>query len=761
MATKYAVVSGSWSDTATWSDTDGGAGGATVPADDDAVVISANVSVLMDVDQSLFANGIAGMTIRSHATTPGMLYFKNGTDGYLKIKTGTVVQGTNAAIKGRILANADGVWGNTEPLQVSNTANIYMVETAKFTGTYLDVRLYCAQPTTKVVRVYGTKFDVTVDVANSRLVSSSPHGLTTGAIVAFSSTGTLPTPLESNIIYAAVVVDSTKFAVRWDANWGNIPITSAGTGTLTVYTAHANTSTAIINVMDDVSGESSYWTGTTGRNYVILSEWGSIASEELLISSIASGAITFTSNISGAYSPLSVIVLVSRNVQVHLYGTTSRTVFAGTIASWILQCEIRGLPTANLKTSLFSGTVTDTILSGTMSGLNWVFSQGANTRCVFSGIITKSNSITYWTSSGAAIGDDSFIFSGQAYGVVTVIYGTTAIVKSTAVIAGCSYAFNSSIASIEGGHYIGASTTMFYAMYMANITGGRFRNYYLFQNNCRAVELYGGDLTGCAIISSGTCSVYCYGLTFSLITKITGGAGSFMEFNNCTMTGIKSFGDYQFTLTLRNSTLGLMSASTLSLGRVTSNNSIISNYSPITTTYRPWVDNYNNAHVFTDYNQQAGYIRAHNGGGSVITEAYSAGTHGTPPVTLALIHKATFEYANLNGFDFHVGGQANVLTVFKVYMKKSVNSMTVTPYVEICDPRYGFGQTGEQLAIATMVDDTNWQTLTVSYRPTDNRPLILRVAGENLSGTLFWNWEQVNVSETKLIDSTVYDSVIY
>ena len=74
MATRYAVGSGNWSNTSSvWSDTDGGSPGSYVPVDNDTVVICAGVSVKMDVDQSGFANGIAGLTIRGGAT-PGMLY---------------------------------------------------------------------------------------------------------------------------------------------------------------------------------------------------------------------------------------------------------------------------------------------------------------------------------------------------------------------------------------------------------------------------------------------------------------------------------------------------------------------------------------------------------------------------------------------------------------------------------------------------------------------------------------------------------------
>ena len=90
MANKYAVASGNWSSTATWSDTDGGPGGATVPADDDAVFISVNVNVLMNSDLSSYT-GLRTVTIRGDATTPGMLYWADGTDGYLKIRTGYIL----------------------------------------------------------------------------------------------------------------------------------------------------------------------------------------------------------------------------------------------------------------------------------------------------------------------------------------------------------------------------------------------------------------------------------------------------------------------------------------------------------------------------------------------------------------------------------------------------------------------------------------------------------------------------------------------
>jgi len=56
MATKTASVSGLWSDKATW-------GGAAVPVNGDAVVINAGVTVLFNVDQSAWANGVLSIQI--------------------------------------------------------------------------------------------------------------------------------------------------------------------------------------------------------------------------------------------------------------------------------------------------------------------------------------------------------------------------------------------------------------------------------------------------------------------------------------------------------------------------------------------------------------------------------------------------------------------------------------------------------------------------------------------------------------------------
>lgn len=147
MATITSIGSGKWSVAGTWD--------TGVPADNDTVVIAAGHSVEFDVDQSGFANGIAGLTITSHATTPGMLFFNVGaTTKHLKIKTGTTINGTNAATKGRLLCNSDGAWATGDTRHpFASKVTIECMTTGYIDGTYLDIKILCAEPANPIIRL--------------------------------------------------------------------------------------------------------------------------------------------------------------------------------------------------------------------------------------------------------------------------------------------------------------------------------------------------------------------------------------------------------------------------------------------------------------------------------------------------------------------------------------------------------------------------------------------------------------------------------
>jgi len=149
VATKTTAQSGNWSDTATW--------GGSLPADGDAVVVAAGHTLTFDVDLSAWTTGVAGLTITSAAVTPGKLQCATANGTYvLPIKTGTKIQGTNAAVKGQLYAGSAGT-----PLSNGAKLTIKLLGTtsggAQIDRTYLDVQLFCAQPTYKWVKLTADK----------------------------------------------------------------------------------------------------------------------------------------------------------------------------------------------------------------------------------------------------------------------------------------------------------------------------------------------------------------------------------------------------------------------------------------------------------------------------------------------------------------------------------------------------------------------------------------------------------------------------
>ena len=76
MSTFYSQGDGNWSTTTNWDTVAGGGG--TDPAsgneagmDNHTYIIQANHAITLDLNMAAWAVGIAGLTITSHATTPG------------------------------------------------------------------------------------------------------------------------------------------------------------------------------------------------------------------------------------------------------------------------------------------------------------------------------------------------------------------------------------------------------------------------------------------------------------------------------------------------------------------------------------------------------------------------------------------------------------------------------------------------------------------------------------------------------------------
>ena len=455
MSNKYAVQSGLWSAIAVWSDTDGGAGGAAVPADGDAVFISAGVNVQMDVDLSAYA-GLQTVTIRG-GDTPGMLYYKAGASGYLKIRTGYNLVGTSGANKGRLLVNSDGVWGNTGELAYANKAIIDLQGTAKIDAQYLGIALYCAQPTYKSVRTYGTKYDftaseLTVDIVNNTIdLGTAPPAAGT-AVMITTSIGTLPGGLlEDTIYYVRAVSGNTCKLAESNSDSCIVDITSVGSGVCALFTGHTNTATATIKVLDDVTLDLC-WTTTDGHNRVVLVNYNNDI-QRLQLSTIASSEIILSANIDSVQNPGARIWLISRNVSIRSNGTSAIQPIIdyslATTSGGTFQCEIVNTAATLSDNGIYSGS--GHTVSGTISGCgSGIYSGSGHTVSgSVSGCSSGINSGSGHTVSGT--------ISGCIYGI---FYGSGHTVSGS--ISGCSIGIYYSSGHTVSGTISGCSSGIYY-----------------------------------------------------------------------------------------------------------------------------------------------------------------------------------------------------------------------------------------------------------------------------------------------------------
>jgi hypothetical protein len=480
MANKYAVASGLWSATSTWSDSDGGAAGAAVPADNDAVYICTNVAVQMDTDLSAYT-GLQNITIRGHATTPAMLYFKDGTSGYLKIRTGYNIVGSSGAAKGRLLANSDGVWGHTTNLAFTDKAVIDLGATSLINAQYLDIALYCYQPTTKYVRTYGVRHTVTAD-ANTNTLTKASHGLANTTPVMIMSSGAIPAPLEADVVFYVVNTATNTFQLAIASGGTAIDLTDAGSGTIEVYTGAANGANPV-NVFEDISAETG-WTNATGHNRACVVSGGpfnyTYDQQRLTLSTLSASTITLSAVLDSLQYPGARIVLASRNVSIRSSCTTSVNVVnysSSQSSGGVFQCEL--VATAGTGTTCYGSGLaggTGHIVSGVIMG----FSNGTytGTSTVVSGIIVACTyAISYpynITVSGTVMGCSNGLngcskglMSGTAFGCQVAVNGSATSEISGTLVGNCYGVSGGNQNTISGtikgcllGLYSGTSQTL-------------------------------------------------------------------------------------------------------------------------------------------------------------------------------------------------------------------------------------------------------------------------------------------------------------
>ena len=538
MATITSNASGNWSAGATWV-------GGIKPADGDAVVIAAGHNVLMDDDLSAYT-GLLAVTITGGAT-PGMLYFMNGTSGHLKIRTGYNLVGTTDTNRGRLLANSDGIWGNTGALAFANKAIIDLQGTSKIQALNLDIALYCTHPANWFVETYKTVYtcnqatDVNVDTDVLTFGTAPPAA---GTPVRVKSSGTLPGGLSADRIYYTRIISGNTCKLALQNNDATIvDITSIGDGTLTMYDGHTNTATKILNVIQDITADAP-WTTVAGHNRIVLADIAPEAYDQQrdTLATIAAGALTITTNnVDSVQFPCARIYLSSRNVSIRSNGTTKdQPIVDFTSAAThggVFDCEIVNTYQPGTQTTFYGYGIlygSGHTLSGVITGCYRGIAYGSGH--TISGVITGCSIGIYYgsghTISGVITGCNTGIYHGLGYTISGVITGcSTGIYYGlghtlSGVITGCNYGIyygsGHTISGVITGCYYGINYGSGYTI-SGVITG------------CYYGINHGSGHTISGVVKSNS---YDYFFPFGLVTLIDNGQNTFVLHDRNLIGGI-------------------------------------------------------------------------------------------------------------------------------------------------------------------------------------------------------------------------------
>ena len=442
---------GSFSAGATWA-------GGTEPADGDAITIAAGDAVLMDRDASAYT-GFLTVTITGTASgTPGMLYFKDGTSGYLKIRTGYNLVGTNHAVKGRLLANSDGVWGNTGDLAFVYKAIIALEGASEITATYQSIDLRCTSPTNTFVRTYYDKYSVSsINTGTNVITMGASHGWAANRAVSIRSSGTLPAPLLPDVIYYVGSPSGSDLKLLDSSSGSEIDITSSGTGTIEIYSGYTTfAGVTTVNVLEDISADTPWLTFGDGTSNAVLSDVGpeDFDQQRVYITGITSSTVTLSAALDSIQYPGARITLTARNVEIRSSGATSSQNIINASVGNYFKCSIRN--TAGSGTTFYGyGLISsnnNTLTSCVLSGINYgLFSSSTNntlTSCVLSGMSSGfynsyNNNLISCVLSGMSFGlynsHNNTLTSCVLSGMSSVLFSSSNNNLTSCVLSGINY----------------------------------------------------------------------------------------------------------------------------------------------------------------------------------------------------------------------------------------------------------------------------------------------------------------------------------
>jgi hypothetical protein len=799
MATRYAVASGSWSSTTSvWSDTDGGSAGNYVPADNDTFVICAGVNVLMNADQSGFANGMAGSNIIRGGATPGMLYFATGTSGHLKIAAGGNLQGTTDTNRGRLLANSNGTWGTTTPVAFADKAVIEFITTAVCTATNLDIALHATHPVNKYVTTYFDSattyftFDgaSAVDPATDTItLAVDPPADRTPVMFRALAGGVLPTGIVEGVcywIYGRSTVTDTFKLVGYDNQPSTlINITADGSGNCAMYTSYTTTNiTQTFSVLEDVTSDTP-WVTTDGIDRVILTNGnlgGAYDQQRGHLTTIGTSSIVVAfnntgNNLDSTQYPLARIWLLSRNVSVRTTATTNISLInfnAATENTCIIDCEVTNTASHShaTQTTASAYSVYNHAGSFTFSGILGCFSNGITT-C--SGAFTASGTIL-GCSSGIAICSGAFTASGTilgcGYGIATCsgaftasgtilgcgsgIYVCNGAFTASGTISGCRYGIPSCAGAFTASGTISGCSNGISSCTGAFTASGTILGCSDGITTCSGAFTASGTVSGCtsgintcsgAFTASGTIS----GCT-SGINTCSGAFTASGTISGCT-SGINTCsGAFTASGTISGCTSGITTCKTgyFSLTNLT--------LSTNTTAIADSIGFDGNAVTFTGNtsdvtfpttsvgNRTIGRSFRH-GGTANDTRMWSAGgtmTHETTtvPSGKSYAHKFTFTNATyLTLMEWEITRPTNGTISIPVYAKLDAGGLAEAARLHWALVDLGadplVNPTAAYLDEWIAADSTDWQTHTLAHTKVDDRPLLLRCWATRGSGNAY------------------------
>lgn len=700
MATITSNASGNWSAGGTWV-------GGVAPADNDAVVIAAGHAVLMDANLSAYT-GLQTVTINSAASgTPGTLYWKDGTSGYLKIRTGYNLVGSNNTVKGRLLANSDGVWGNTGALAFADKAVILLEGTSKIDATHLDIALYCTQPIRTFVETYKTTYTCTAQSTDVNLTTdvitftSAPP--VAGTEVRVRSSGTLPGGLtEYDIYYTRSVSGNTCKLALQNSDATVVNLTSTGSGTLTMYDGHTNTGTAVVNVIQDVTGDAT-WTTTAGHNLAVLADYN-FDIQRISLSEIASGAITLSANVDSVQQPLAPIFLSSRNVSIRSSGVSATQPIvdfsSATTRSGIFGCEI--INTAGSGSTYYGYGInygTGHTVSGVISGCNYCVTYG--TGHTISGVISGCSYGIYsgsgHTISGVVSGCSNGIVSASGHtisGVISgcgngTVYGSGYMVSG--IISGCSTGINfgsgHTVSGVISGCVNGISYGSGYTV--SGVISG-----------CSNGISYGSGYTVSGVISG--CTYGTYSGSGYTISGVVSGCGTGIYY-----VGFEIHGGNLLANLVDVTYSGIESGPLL--------NGIAWNYAGTANDTRAW---------------SAGGAMTHD------TSVYPSGKTYSGKFTCV-------DSGYWTKMEYRIGRSSPLTLALMVHAKNDSTGLSTTERLrwELIDPASDPLLGGMALVTWISADSTDWQSTVLNYTRTSDKPLILRASAKRGSGNSWLHLE--------------------